>query len=57
MNINVKKVFEEAVIPTSGSKYAAGYDLYAHIETGEKIIPAGKTEKIGTGVCMEIPEG
>lgn len=57
MNINVKKVFEGAVIPASGSKYAAGYDLYAHTETGEKVIPAGKTEKIGTGVCMEIPEG
>ena len=57
MIIKVKKTFEGAIIPTSGSKYAAGYDLYAHTETGSKQIPAGKTEKIGTGICMEIPEG
>lgn len=57
MIIKVKKTCNEAVIPTKGSKYAAGHDLYACIETGEKKIPAGKTEKIGTGICMEIPEG
>lgn len=57
MKIKIKKMFEGAIIPTSGSKYAAGYDLYAHTEAGVKTIPAGKTEKIGTGICMEIPEG
>lgn len=57
MTIKVKKTFEGAVVPTSGSKYAAGYDLYAHTLTGAQRIPAGKTEKIGTGICMEIPEG
>lgn len=57
MNINIKKTFEGAIIPTTGSKYAAGYDLYAHIGGSDKNIPAGKTEKIGTGICMEIPEG
>lgn len=57
MIVKVKKTFEGATLPTSGSKYAAGYDLYAHTETGTQCIPAGKTEKIGTGICMEIPEG
>jgi dUTP pyrophosphatase len=57
MTIKVKKTFNGAVVPTSGSKYAAGYDLYAHTLTGAQRIPAGKTEKIGTGICMEIPEG
>ena len=57
MTIKVKKTFEGATIPTSGSQYAAGYDLYAHVEGGSTAIPAGKTEKIGTGICMEIPEG
>ena len=57
MTVKVKKTFDGATIPTRGSQYAAGYDLYAHIATGEKDIPAGKTEKIGTGVCMEIPDG
>lgn len=57
MTIKVKKTFEGATIPTSGSKYAAGYDLYAHTEAGEEYIPGHRTVKIGTGVCMEIPEG
>lgn len=57
MNINIKKTFEGAIIPTSGSRYAAGYDLYAHTGGSDKNISAGKTEKIGTGICMEIPEG
>lgn len=57
MTIKVKKTFAGATLPTSGSKYAAGYDLYAHTETGAQRIPAGKTEKIGTGICVEIPEG
>lgn len=57
MTIKVKKTFAGATLPTSGSKYAAGYDLYAHTETGAQRIPAGKTEEIGTGICIEIPEG
>ena len=57
MTIKVKKTFEGATIPTSGSKYAAGYDLYAHTESDEEYIPGHRTVKIGTGVCMEIPEG
>lgn len=57
MNIKIKKLTETATIPTGGTKYAAGYDLYADISKGAEIVPAHKTEKIGTGVAMEIPEG
>ena len=32
MNIKVKKLHEDARLPTRGSKYSAGYDLYAIIE-------------------------
>ena len=42
MTIKVKKTFAGATLPTSGSKYAAGYDLYAHTETGAQRIPAGR---------------
>ncbi len=57
MTIKVKKTYEGAILPTSGSKYAAGYDLYAHIDTETQYIQAGKTEKINTGICVEIPNG
>ena len=55
MQIKIKKCYDNAVTPTRGSDYAAGYDLYtADIFTQ---IPVGETRMIGTGVCMEIPEG
>lgn len=57
MTIKVKKTFDRAIIPTSGSQYAAGYDLYAHTEDGTIAVPSGETKKIGTGICVEIPEG
>lgn len=57
MKIKIKKLTETATIPTSGTKYAAGYDLYADIAKGSETIPAHKTQKIGTGVAMEIPDG
>lgn len=45
-----------ATIPTRGSEYAAGYDLYAAIaET--VVIPAHSTIKIPTGLAFEIPIG
>lgn len=56
MQINIKKLKENAIIPTSGSKYAAGYDLYACIDEVVTIKPH-ETVKIGTGLAMEIPEG
>ena len=60
MKIKMKKLTETAVMPTRGSEYAAGYDLYADPESigGEYIfISPHTTEKIGTGLSAEIPEG
>ena len=56
VNVNVKKLKENATIPTYGTEYAAGADLYACIE-GAVTIEAGETKFIGTGIAMEIPEG
>ena len=54
MNVNVKKLKDNAVVPTRGSEYAAGYDLYAC--TNEAVmIPAHQTVKIGTGLAFELP--
>lgn len=56
MEIKIKKLNNNAIIPTHGSEYAAGYDLYACIDK-PITIPAHKTVKIGTGVAMELPHG
>lgn len=58
MKVNIKKLNKGAVVPTSGSKFAAGYDLYAVAdESGNIEIHPSETVKIKTGLAMEIPEG
>lgn len=54
--IAVKKVRENAVLPTYGSSGAAGADLYACLEA-PVTIQAGETVFIPTGLAMEVPIG
>ena len=54
--IKVKKLNDLAKLPTVGSKYAAGYDLYAATDYTIQINPHS-TVKVGTGLAMELPEG
>lgn len=55
-NINVKKLNDLAKLPTRGSEYAAGYDLYAATSYNIEIQPH-TTVKIGTGLSFELPQG
>lgn len=56
MEINFKKLNQYAHIPTRGSDYAAGYDLYvAHDKNTKIVIQPHQTAKIGTGLAMSIP--
>lgn len=55
-NINVKRLNDLAKLPTRGSEYAAGLDLYANISE-PIIIEPHTTCKIGTGISMELPNG
>ena len=55
-SINVKKLNDLAKLPTRGSEYAAGLDLYANISE-PIIIEPHTTCKIGTGISMELPNG
>ncbi len=57
MEIKIKKLKKNAVIPMRGSQYAAGYDLYACLEQESVVIDAGCCEKIGTGLSIAVPEG
>lgn len=56
MNIQVKKLKDNAQLPTRGSAYAAGYDLYACLDEAIEI-KAGETVKVGTGLSIAVPEG
>lgn len=55
-NVNVKRLNANAILPTYGSDYAAGADLYANLSESVTIAP-GKTTFIPTGLAMEIPVG
>ena len=54
--IAVKKLDENAVLPTYGSAYAAGADLYALTDEEVTFAPH-ETKLIKTGLALEIPEG
>lgn len=56
MIVNIKKLNENAIIPTRATEYSAGYDLYACIPSPVVILPH-QTVKVGTGVAMELPDG
>lgn len=55
-NVKIKKLNPKATIPTRGSQYSAGNDLYACINEPVVIRPHS-TVKIGTGLAMELPDG
>ena len=55
-DVNIKKLNENAVIPTYGTEYAAGADLYACMDEAVTIKP-GETSFIKTGLAMEVPVG
>ena len=56
MNVNIKKLNENATVPTYASPYAAGADLYACIDSDVTINP-GETVLIKTGIAIELPVG
>ena len=51
-DMNIKKLNNDSIVPTKGSEYAAGLDLYAYIPRGAIDIPAGATVKIGTALYL-----
>lgn len=56
MKVAIKKLHPDAVLPTYGSEFSAGADLYALVE-GELVFQPGETKFVKTGLAMEIPEG
>lgn len=54
--IQVKRLRENAILPTYGSAEAAGADLYACLESDIEIAP-GESAFVPTGLAMQIPKG
>lgn len=50
----IKKLSEKAKLPTRGSAFAAGYDLYAAQET---VIPSRGKGLVDTDLSMAVPAG
>jgi len=56
VNVKVKKILENAVLPIKGSEGAAGFDLTAAQETFKAEL-TGPMFEYDTGLSFEIPEG
>lgn len=56
IDVNIKKLNEKAIIPTYGTEYSAGFDLYS-VSDEEITINPHETVLIKTGLAMEIPNG
>ena len=54
--INIKLLREGAKLPTYGTEFSAGADIYALLDEPVVIAP-GETKLIHTGLAMAIPEG
>ena len=56
MKLRIKKIDERASVPTYGTEYSAGADLYNLVGESVTVAPH-KTVLIHTGIAVEIPEG
>lgn len=56
MKIKIKKLTESAIVPTRGSKEAAGYDLYVDCCEPVAIRPHS-SKMLQTNIAFEIPRG
>lgn len=52
VNVKLKKIFSDAVVPTYTKKGDAGMDLVAR-----SLVRTSKFFEYGTGIAMEIPQG
>jgi len=53
-NLRIMKLAEKAIIPTKGSRFAAGHHIYA---LTDGLVPAKGQKMVETGVAIGLPEG
>lgn len=56
MELKIKKMRDNAILPTRGDSESAGVDLYACIDESVTILPK-RTAWIPTGIACDFPEG
>ncbi|MCQ2441062.1 MAG: dUTP diphosphatase [Clostridia bacterium] len=57
VDVKFVKLCDKATVPTYGTEFSAGADLYA-CNNGESIpIKSGETVLVHTGIALEIPNG
>lgn len=54
MQLKVKKLYEDAKLPTKGHPGDAAIDFYAYENV---VFPPGEQARVHTGVAVEIPDG
>ena len=53
-SLQTMKLLDKAIIPTKGSRFAAGHDIYA---VTEGLVPAKGQTLVETGIAIGLPEG
>ena len=56
MQVKIRKLYDDAIVPQYQTKGAAGFDFCAHISKPVTLKP-GDIQNFGTGVSVELPEG
>lgn len=56
MKVKIKRLSDKATVPTYGSEFAAGADLYACLDGDIQINPH-ETYLVPTGIAVELPLG
>ena len=54
MSLRIKKLTQDAIIPTRGSSASVGYDIYS---TDEVVIPPSHRALVGSGLAISLPPG
>lgn len=54
MELKIKKLTNDAILPYKHYKYDAGFDMFANERV---IIKPGEHKKVKTGIAVDIPEG
>ena len=56
INVKIKKLYEDTIVPTRADFGSAGMDLYAHLgDDYMRVIKPHTTEMISVGFAMETP--
>lgn len=56
MNISIRKLDQNAILPQRMTEYSAGYDLFAN-NSEPLCLKKGERMRISTGVAVALPEG